>query len=106
MNDPPDSSRFELLFDVALKDYEKQTGTKLRDHPLAKQLETCDTVESITAFFQEQVLVFRKSQAEDGKVMKPLKCAVHVLHTLSTSTALGEGIGLVRSMGLWMCSRP
>ena len=27
--------------------------------------------------------------------MKPLKCAVYVLHMLSSGTALGEGIGLV-----------
>jgi hypothetical protein len=27
--------------------------------------------------------------------MKSLKSVVHVLHALSTSTALGEGIGLV-----------
>lgn len=90
------SSRFELLFDAALDDYEKQTGTKLVDHPLAKQLETCDSVESITRFFQEHAQTFCEFRGNDDRVMKSLKCAVDVLHTLSTSTVLGGSIGLVR----------
>lgn len=96
MSNSPESSRFQLLLEVALQDYEKQTGTRLVDHYFARQLETCDSVESITAILQEQAQAFREFRGDDGKVMKSLKCAVHVLYTLSTSTALGEGIGLVR----------
>jgi hypothetical protein len=96
MTDPSTSSRFRLLFDAALQDYEKQTGTKLVDHPLAKQLETCDSVEAITTFFQEQAQAFSEFQGSDGRIMKSLKSAVSVLLTLSTSTVLGEAIGLVR----------
>jgi hypothetical protein len=86
------------LFDAALQDYEKQTGTKLVDHPLAKQLETCDSVEAITTFFQEQAQAFSefRDRGSDGRIMKSLKSAVSVLLTLSTSTVLGEAIGLVR----------
>ncbi|KAH9979687.1 hypothetical protein BJV74DRAFT_123610 [Russula compacta] len=94
MNNGPESSRFRLLLEVALQDYEKQTGTRLADHYLARQLETCDSVESITTILQEQAQAFHEFRGDDGKVMKSLKCAVHVLYTLSTSTALGEGIGL------------
>jgi hypothetical protein len=39
-------------------------------------------------------------RGDDGRVMKSLKRAVHVLHALSTSTTLGEGIGLVRQVVL------
>jgi len=35
---------------------------------------------------------------DGGKVMTLLKRVVHVLNALSTSTMLGEGIGLVRRM--------
>ncbi len=98
MSYPSPSLSFQSLFDLALQDYEKQTGTKLVDHPLAKQLETCDSVESITAFFQQQTRAFREFRGDDGKVMKSLKCAVHVLYMLAASSALGEGIGLVRSV--------
>jgi len=95
MSHPSPSSTFQVLFDTALQDYEKQTGTKLADHPLAKQLEACDTVGSITDFLQERTGAFREFRGEDGKVMRSLKRIVHVLYSLSASTVLGEGIGIV-----------
>jgi hypothetical protein len=95
MSNPSSSESFRFLFEAALQDYEKKTGTKLVDHPLAKQLEKCDSVDSITSILQDQAQVFRKFQGDDGNVMKSLKCSVDVLYTLSTNTALGEGIGLV-----------
>jgi len=88
------SSTFLVLFDTALQDYEKQTGTKLADHPLAKQLEVCDSVGSITDFLQERTRAFREFRGEDGKLMRSLKRIVHVLYNLSASTVLGEGIGI------------
>jgi hypothetical protein len=91
----PSSSSFRSLFNVALRDYENQTGTKLVDHPFAKQLEKCDSVESISSALQEHARRFCEFRGEDGKITKSLKCAVQVLYTLSTSTVLGEGIGIV-----------
>jgi len=96
MNHPSPSLSFQWLFDIALRDYEKQTGTKLVDHPLAKQLEVCDSVDSISAFLQERACAFREFRGEDdGKVMRSLNRVVYVLYTLSTYSALGEGVGLV-----------
>jgi hypothetical protein len=103
MSNPSQASQsesFRFLFEAALQDYEKKTGTKLVDHPLAKQLEKCDSVGSITYALQDQAQVFRKFQGDDGRVMKSLKCSVDVLYTLSTNAALGEGIGLVRLKAL------
>lgn len=88
-------SQFRSLFEAALKDYRKQTGTRLADHPLNAKLIKCDSVESITAVLQEQAQAFLKFRGNDGKIMKSLKAAVHVLHSLSASTFLGEAIGLV-----------
>ncbi len=90
------SSSFQPLFNAALQDYTNQTGIKLDDHPIAKQLENCDSVGSISSLLQEQARRFRDFRGEDGKIMKSLKSAIHVLSTLSTSTTLGEGIGIVR----------
>ena len=95
MSHTSSSSHFELLFNAALQDYANQTGTKLDEHPLAQQLDNCDSEDSITSVLQEHARKFHEFRGEDGKIMKSLKCAVHVLYTLSTSTALGEGIGLV-----------
>jgi len=94
------SSRMQFIFEAALEAYERQTGMRLIDHPFAIQLENCNSVESITAVLQEQAQSFNQFRGDDGKVMKSLKSAVHVLHTLSTSTTLGESIGLVRMMEL------
>ena len=90
------SSHFEALFDAALRDYEKQTGTKLADHPLARQLEACESVESITAVLQKQASSSSKFRGDDSRVMKSLKRGVDVLYMLSSSTILGQGIGVVR----------
>jgi len=89
------STSFRLFYNSALQDYKTQTGTNLGDHPFAKQLEKCESVDSISSLIQENV---RRSQgfSKDGKIMKSLNCVIHVLHTLSTSTALREGISLVR----------
>ena len=96
MDDQSQSSRFRALFESALQDYQRQTDTTLVEHPLALQLQHCDSVESITAVFQEQAPAFREFRETDGKIMKSLNHVVSVLYTLSTSTVLGEAIGLVR----------
>lgn len=94
----PFSSRLQVIFEAALQSYERQTGMKLIDHPLARQLGDCNSVESITALLQEQAYSSSQFRGDSGKVMKSLTSAVHVLHALSTSTTLGEGIGLVRQI--------
>jgi len=100
MSNPSPSQSFRFLFETALQRYEEKTGTKLIEHPLAKQLEKCDSVDSITTVLQEQARVFGKFKGDDGKVMRSLKYSVNVLHALSTNTALEEGIGLVRLKAL------
>jgi hypothetical protein len=77
MSHTSSSSSFQLLFNATLQDYANQTGTKLDEHPLAKQLESCDSVNSITAILQENAQKFQEFRGEDGKIMKSLKCAVH-----------------------------
>jgi hypothetical protein len=96
MDDLSQSSRFQALFESALQDYQRQTGTILADHPLAVQLQNCDSVDSVTTLLQEQARTFSEFRGSDGKIMKSLKRVVAVLYTLSASTALGEAIGLVR----------
>ena len=89
------SSSFQDLFNAALQQYENQTGCKLIEHPLAKQFETCDSVESITAILREQTQIFSSFKGDDGKLMKSLKSSVGVLYTLSNTGVFGGSIGLV-----------
>ena len=92
MSDMEQTSSFHHLFNAALQDYQIQTGASLADHPFAKQLESCNSVDSLTAALQEQAKIFRKFRGDDGKFMKSLKYSVDILYTLSITT---EGIGLV-----------
>jgi hypothetical protein len=103
MADRSQSSRFRLLFESALQEYQKQTGTTLASHPLAEKLQDCDSIESVTAVLHEQARAFREFRDGDGRVMKSLEAVVSVVDTLSVGTVLGEAIGLVRwtiSMGV------
>ena len=90
------SSSFQNTFDASLQNYQDQTGTRLAEHPLAKRLEECDSVDSIVYILQEQTQIFRKFRGDNGKLFKSIKSSVVILYTLSNSTVLGGGIGLVR----------
>ena len=95
MGDHLGSSRLQVLFQAALEDYEKQTGLALNKHPLAEELQSCDSVESLTAVLREKTQAFSQFREKD-KVLKPLKKAVSVLHILSAAANIGQDIGLVR----------
>ena len=103
MSDQSGSSHLQVLFEAALRDYEKQTGIALAKHPLAEQLQNCDSVESVTAVLREQTQAFSEFQGKD-KVSKPLEKAVSILYTLSATANLGQDIGLVRPYALTGCS--
>ena len=87
------TSSFQDLFNAALQEYEKQTRTSLIDHPFIKRLESCHSIDSITAILQEQAQTFQIFRGDDGKLMKSLRNTVNILYPLSISTA---GVGLVR----------
>ena len=97
MSQPSTSSTFRMLFDAALQDYKDKTGNILTDHPIARQLEACESVNSITAILREQAQSFREFRENDGKLMKALSSSVDVLCAPSISSALNEAIGLVVS---------
>jgi hypothetical protein len=86
---------FRILFDAALQDYKDKTGNSLTDHPIAKQLETCESVDSITAILQEQARGFHEFRENDGRLMKAFNSSVDVLCAPSISSTLNLAIGLV-----------
>ena len=90
-------SRFQELFEAAFQEYQKQTGKTLAIHPLAEKLQSCDSVESVTAALREQIKTSSEIRGND-KIMKPLKNVLSILHKLSSSSAVnfGEHLGLVR----------
>ena len=89
------SSCFRALFESALQSYEKTTGITLADHPLAVQLQSCHTIESITAILECQVLTFGDFRGSD-RVMKSIKSTLSILTRLSIPASLGDAVVLVR----------
>lgn len=102
MSDQSEPSRSQVLFEAALRDYEEQTGIDLAKHPLAEQLQMCDSVESVAAVLREQIQAFSDFRGK-GKILKSLQNAVSVLHKLSATADLGRAIGLVRPYALIGC---
>ena len=103
MASQPGSSRFRALLEGALQSYEKKAGVTLADHPLAVQLRSCDSVESITAFLQGQAQIFSGFQGHD-RAMNAIKSTVSILTRLSATASLAIDFGLVRLQALVTCS--
>ena len=87
------SSNFQLIFNNALKVYEKRTKKDLLAHPLAAELQDCNSPSKILALLHQQVQGLDQSLSSDDRWTKWLDPTVNVLHTLSDT--LGEGVGLV-----------
>jgi hypothetical protein len=87
------SSNFQLVINNALKAYEKRTRNDLLAHPLAAQLQTCDSPGAILAVLQQQVQELDQSRSADDRWTKWLDPVVSVLYAFSAT--LGEGVGLV-----------
>jgi hypothetical protein len=77
-----------------VKAYERRTKKDLLSHPLAAQLQACDSPSSILAVLQQQVQELDRSQSRNHRLTKWLDPTVNVLYSLSAT--LGEGVGLVR----------
>ena len=99
MSDRLEPSHLQLLFDAALQDYKTKTGIALDKHPIAEELENCDTVESVTAVLNSQIEAFNEFRGKD-KILKPLKNSLSALHKLSAAAEFGQVVGLVRRRSL------
>jgi hypothetical protein len=87
------SSNFQLIFNNALKAYERRTKNDLLAHPLAAELQNCNSPSAILAVLHKQVQGLDQSRSSDDRWTKWLDPTVNVLHTLSET--LGEGVSLV-----------
>ena len=96
------SSNFQIIFDNALKAYKKRTKKDLLTHPLAAQLEACNSASSILDVLQEQIKEFNQSQRRNERWTRWLDPTVKVLHAFSET--LGEAVALV-CLSSWTCLR-
>ena len=80
-SEPPN---FETIFTAALKAYKKKTKKDIASHPLATQLQFCDSPHAILAVLRSQVQIFGKSQSVDEKWTKWLDPTVNVISSFSS----------------------
>ena len=87
------SHNFQLIFNNALREYEKRTKNDLLAHPLAAELQNCNSPSNILAVLHRQVQGLDQSLNGNDRWTKWLDPTVNVLYMLSKT--LGEGISLV-----------
>ncbi|KAH8990871.1 hypothetical protein EDB92DRAFT_731641 [Lactarius akahatsu] len=83
------SSRFQAIFQAALKSYQNQTKKDLTAHPLASQLQSCDSTNAILAVLQDQVREFDQARSGDERLTKWLIPTV-----FSPAKVIFAGIGV------------
>jgi hypothetical protein len=88
------SARFQAIFQVALKSYQKQTKNDLLAHPLASQLQSCGSTDAIIVILEDQVRELDKSRSGDERLTRWLGPTVNVLSAFSATVS--GGVGLVR----------
>jgi hypothetical protein len=87
------SSSFQLILNNAMKAYEKSTKQDLLCHPLASQLQACNSPVAVLTVLQQQVHGLDQSQSSDDRRTKWLVPTVKVLYPFSAT--LEERVGLV-----------
>jgi hypothetical protein len=87
------SSNFQFIINNALDTYKKRTRKDLRAHPLAAQLQTCESPTAILAVLQQQVQGVDQSRSANEQWTKWLDPTVNVLYAFSD--ILGAGVSLV-----------
>ena len=97
-------SNFQLIFSTALKAYERRTKTDILAHPLASQLQACNSPASILDVLQGQVDDLDQARRRDERLTKWLSPTINVL--LAFSATVGEGVSLVRLEAIFSWDYP
>jgi hypothetical protein len=92
------SSDFKSIINTglsrALSQYKNKTGKPLLDHPLAAELQRCDSVDAIKAILQVQAEAFQQFRDGDKRLMKWINPVVDVLSAFSNT--IGGAASIVR----------
>ena len=96
MTDQPGLARFQVLLKSALQAYEKRAGVILADlgDPLAARLQTCHSVDDITALLQGQAQAVDDLRQRD-RIFKSIRTTVSVFTPSSSVAYVADDAGLV-----------
>lgn len=99
------SVQFQALLESALRTYEKSAGITLGDleHPLAMQLQSCHSVDDMTALFQDQALQTVDEFRPRHRIVESIKATVSTLTTFSSGVSNANNVGHVRQAALMFC---
>ena len=91
----PSTSRssIDTIIHTALSAYKKKTGRDITSHPLATELQSCDSPDAILTVLRRKIPTPDIPKSGDEALEKYLIPTINVLHTLSDT--LGEAVGLV-----------
>ena len=87
------SAYFQSIFNAALQAYDNKTKNNLLNHPLATELQSCDSPHAILAVLKDLVPQFDHRCTGDEILRNWLDPTVNVLYTFSAT--LSGGVGLV-----------
>ena len=87
-------SDFKPILDAALSDYNMKTGKELLDHPLAAEVQRCDTVDAALAILQDQAKAFQQFKDGDQRLVESISPLAQVLFAFSGTLGVGD-TGLV-----------
>ncbi len=84
------SSNFQSIFNASLEAYNSKTKNNLLTHPLASQLQSCNSPNAVLSVLQDQ---FDQHCTNNERLRNWLNPTVNVLYTFSDT--LGQGTSLV-----------
>jgi hypothetical protein len=89
-----ESSPYSLqsVFDVALEAYEKKTKSKLLTHPLAAQIQSCNSSSAVYSVLHDLIQKFDRRRSSDERLSNWLKPTVNVLCAISVTLAQGVSL--------------
>jgi hypothetical protein len=100
-----ESAHLRTLFEPALQAYEERAGVSLAQHPLAINLQSCDTVEAITGHLRDHAQPFIDLQGSD-RITVSIKSIVTILSKISSAPSLVDAFGPVRQNTFMPCLTP
>ena len=109
------STNFQLIMNNALDKYKKRTKTDLITHPLAAQLQSCNSPTEILAVLQQQVQGLDQSRSSDERWSRWLDPTVNVIYVVSSTLAAGVSLVCLKTRAFprsahsypsGRCSRP
>ena len=91
----PSTSRSNLdsIFNAALQAYKKKTGKDITSHPLASELQSCNSPDTVLAVLRTKIPSLDQSQSGEERFSKCLTPIINVLYAFTAT--LGDGVGLV-----------